>query len=229
MVDLNKYKAVIFDWDGTLVDSHGMLLNAHNQVRKEFDEPEWTLEEFLKKPSLSGREFFGMVYPGRAQEADTIFYDFIEKHHLEFLEPMARAEEFITSLDLELGVVSNKRHPTLNLEVDQMQWRDHFVSIVGAGQAERDKPAPDPLLMAMNEIHPKLQGHEILYVGDTETDLKTAKAVGADAVFLQIEGHRPDLLETYQPSYYFNSLEEFADQVMGQVTNGTGKANRRVS
>ena len=223
MIDLDKYKAVIFDWDGTLVDTCGILLEAHNHVRTSFEEPLWTMEEYMAKPSFSAREFFKMIYDGRAEEAEIIFYEFIEEKHLEFLKPMNGVVEFFELTDLPLGVVSNKRHPTLNIEVDKMEWRPQFKSIIGAGQAKKDKPAPDPLLMAINEIDENIQGSDILYVGDTETDLLTGKAVGADLVFIQSDRPRPDLIEKHIPSYVFDDLKSFVDA----VTLGNSTPNKQ--
>lgn len=210
MVDLSKYKAVIFDWDGTLIDSHSLLMEAHNKVRMHFNETPWTTEEL---PSRSAKEFFGDAYKDRAEEADGIFYEFIEQNHLDFLKSMDSAVDLLDIIKAPMGVVSNKRHKTLNLEVDKMEWRPRFKSIIGAGQAKNDKPAPDPLLMAMAEIDPDLQGLEILYVGDTETDLLTGKAVGADVVFIQSDRPRPDLVEKHSPRYVFDDLKSFINAV----------------
>lgn len=85
---INKYKAVIFDWDGTIVDTCGLILDAHNHVRKYYDEPLWTMEDFMGRASQSAREYYPTVYGDKADEAQEILYEYIEKKHLEYLEPM---------------------------------------------------------------------------------------------------------------------------------------------
>lgn len=220
-IDLNRYKAVIFDWDGTLVDTCGLILDAHNHVREAFGHEVWTMEHFLGQASKSAREYYPEVYGDKADEAQTILYDYVGKHHLNYLKPMNMAQEILQQIQLPIGIVSNKKYTTLNIEVDAMGWRSHFHSIIGAGQAERDKPSPLPLLMGLAEIDASLTPPDILYVGDTETDLLTAQNAGCDAVFIQSEAPRPDLIEKYAPAHAFDDLKSFADAVTGhdRLTN----------
>ena len=71
MINLKNYKAVIFDWDGTLVDTCGLILKAHNHVRKHYNQPEWTMDDFLGCASQSAREYYPTVYG----DEDEIFED----------------------------------------------------------------------------------------------------------------------------------------------------------
>ena len=212
-VNLSKYKAVIFDWDGTLVDTCGILLQAHNHLREVFGLKLWSMEEYMKLPSLSAKEFFSMMYEGRAEEADTIFYDFIKKHHLTYLKPMDCALSVLDSINLPMGIVSNKRHDALHVEVDAMKWRSYFKSIIGAGHADKDKPAPAPLLMSMAEIDEDLVPSDVLYIGDTETDLMTAQNTGCPSVLIQSDKPRPDLIKKYNPDFAFDDLKSFIDAI----------------
>ena len=50
---------------------------------------------------------------------------------------------------------------------------------------------------------------DILYVGDTETDLLCAQNTGCDVAFIQSGGSRPDLIEKYSPTYSCNNIEDF--------------------
>jgi len=213
---LDKYKAVIFDWDGTLVDTCGLILDAHNHVRKHFDKPLWTMDNFLGAASESAREYYPKVYGERSDEAQVVLYDYVEANHLDYLEPMSDAQnllELIKQSGLPMAVVSNKRHKTLLIEIEHVGYRDYFDFVIGAGVANKDKPSPDPLLDAINALEEGLSPQEILYVGDTETDLLTAKNTNSPFAFIQSEASRPDLIEKYAPDYNYLSISEFLEAI----------------
>ncbi len=213
MVDLNNYKAIIFDWDGTLVDTCGLILDAHNHVRKHYGHEEWTMEHFMGQASKSAREYYPEIYGDKADEAQVVLYDYVEAHHLNYLEPMEQAKDFLDMINLPIGIVSNKRHKTLHIEVEHVGWKDHFVSVIGAGFADKDKPSSVPLLHAMSQIDQSIKPQDVLYIGDTETDLLTAQNTGCDVIFIQSEAPRPDLIEKYQPLFACDSLAEFIQAV----------------
>lgn len=222
-IDLSKYRAVIFDWDGTLVDTCGLILDAHNHVRAHYGHALWTMEHFLGRASKSAREYYPEVYGDDAAEAQKVLYDYVRKHHLNTLQAIDHSLDLLNRIDLPMGVVSNKGHETLHIEVDHMGWRTHFDCIIGAGHAEKDKPSPAPLLMGMAEIDSTLEPADILYVGDTETDLLTAQNTGCDVVFVQSDKSRPDLVEKYDPTYACHRLDEF----IAAVTDTDVLANKK--
>jgi phosphoglycolate phosphatase len=131
------------------------------------------------------------------------------------MEAVLQLFDYIDNTQKPMAIVSNKRHKTLEIEMDHMGWRDRFETVLGAGQADKDKPAPDPLLMALGQMPSKPKMSEILYVGDTETDLLCAKNSGCDVAFVQSDGPRPDLIEKYAPKYHCHSLSELIEHFKG--------------
>ncbi len=215
---LSNYKAVIFDWDGTLVDTCGLVLDAHNHVRKHMGHKLWTMDDFLGQASKSAREYYPEVYGDKAEEGMKVLYEFVDEHHLTYLKAMPQALEMLALIkeqNIPMGIVSNKRHETLLVEVVKMGWDEYFKAIIGAGYAQRDKPAPDSLLIAMSQIEQNLQPSDILYVGDTETDLLCAQNTGCPVVLIQSDKPRPDLIDKYNPKEAFENLSAF----MKAVTN----------
>ena len=215
-MDLQKYKAVVFDWDGTLVDTCGLILDAHNHVRVHMGHDLWTMDDFLGQASKSAREYYPEIYGERADEAQEVLYNFVGEHHLSYLSPMQSAQELLSALSPchFLAVVSNKRHDVLMREIAHVGWQHHFKSMVGAGVAAKDKPSPEPLLHALKEISSDILPEQILYVGDTETDLLCTLQAGCDCVFIQSDRPRPDLVEKYNPVLSCDSVEEFLARIV---------------
>lgn len=207
---ISQYKAIIFDWDGTLVDSNDWVLAAHNHVRKIMNRPLWTKEDIFGHSSLSARETYPREYGSESGKAMEILYDYVKKHNQDSAKPYPHSKNVLQLLQdqkIPMGVVSNKRHEPLNEVIDYLEWRHFFKTAIGAGHAERDKPHSAPLFKALFDIHPQLKSEEVLYVGDSETDLLTAKNAGCDMAFVQSDKPRPDLIEKYQPQYAWDTLE----------------------
>lgn len=223
---LDDYKAIIFDWDGTLVDSTDWVLSAHNYVRQYMKQPLWTKDDIFGCSSLSTRELYPQIYGEKAEEAMGLLFDYTDKHNFESARPYDGSHSLLEKLDemdIPTAVVSNKRHEPLNDVIDHMNWRKFFKSAIGAGGAERDKPSPIPFLKAINGINYMLQPADVIYVGDTETDLLCAKNAGCDVVFIQSDGERPDLIEKYAPKYQFMTIKEFYSYIIDEKAPKTTK------
>jgi phosphoglycolate phosphatase len=85
--------------------------------------------------------------------------------------------------DVFLGIVSNKVGEFLRREVDRLGWTSFFGSIVGAGDATADKPACEPVHLALAPSGVPA-GEEVWFVGDTATDMECARNSGCIGVLL---------------------------------------------
>ncbi len=184
-------RAIVFDWDNTLVDTWPTIHHALNATLEAMGHELSTLEETKSRVRHSLRDVFPNMFGDRWKEARNVFYDAFERTHLENLEPIAGASAMLRSLKdhgLYLAVVSNKTGHYLRKEAEHLGWDGHFARLVGAGDAERDKPEVEPLRLALEgcEIRP---GPEIWFAGDSGVDMEIAHRTGCVAVLL----HRGDL------------------------------------
>ncbi len=199
-------QAVFFDWDGTLVDTLPWLLKAHNHVRGHLGLEAWSVEEFKHFVRYSSRELYGPLYKERAEEALAVLRAVMEANHLENLHVLPdslQLLEYLGSREIAVGIVSNKRHEFLLREIDHLGWGHLSRVSIGAGFAEKDKPAADPLLLALRQcgIEP---GSHVWYVGDSETDMQTAQAAGCAAILVRHNHNNEHLAERYNPLFVFD-------------------------
>lgn len=184
MTSVTYPKLVLFDWDGTIVSSALSILNAHNHVRINLGLELWDMLTFIEKAARIGtaKETFSVLYPDDVERAHQLYYEHIADNRFETLEIIAGVIEFIELLkkkEILLGVVSNMRHDALIREIDAMGLSNYFNVVVGAGEAARGKPHPDPIYLAVERLglpHSML-GHTWFF-GDMETDEKSSKAAG---------------------------------------------------
>ncbi len=197
-----KPAAVFFDWDGTLVNTLPGLREAHNHVRTSYGYDSWTEAEFRSNLRHSARELYPRLYAENAQDALERLYDYVKTHHLAALEVIDGAPEVLDALQkagIPTALISNKRHEVLLREVGHLGWTDRFVTCVGAGQAPRDKPAADPLHMAVERSGLDFPMDSLWYVGDTVTDLEVAAAAGCRSVLLLDGENKEELIDQYKP------------------------------
>lgn len=209
----NIPKAIFFDWDGTLVDTLGWLLTAHNYVRTSLGYQPWTNEEFKEIIRYSSRELYNRLYGAQEQEAHDILRAFMESSHLDHLRVFTDALpllSFLQEIGVPAGVVSNKRHHFLMREVKHLGWDNLLRVAIGAGYVEKDKPAAEPLLAALKESG-LTPGPTIWYVGDSETDMLTARAAGCAAVLVRHHHDNEHLVERYAPEQVFDDCQALQD------------------
>ncbi len=210
-------KAVFFDWDGTLVDSLPLLFASHNHVRVQMGLHPWTQEEYRQAIVFSTRELYPKIYGERSQAAQDMLYHYIKENHLQQLTLLDGAEELIECLaarGVPMGVVSNKRHDVLRREVEHVGWGKHFGVYNGAGVAALDKPSGVPLIHALAEHPASPSVKDIIYVGDTESDLSCAQEAGCPVAFIRHGQDRADLLSRYEARYVVDDLAQLKERLI---------------
>jgi phosphoglycolate phosphatase len=183
---LARPRAILFDWDNTLVDSWVTIHEALNITMAAMDKPLWSMQETKEKVRLSLRESFPRHFGERWEEARRIYLDKFSAIHLDRLTVLPGRGELLQELAGEgiyLGVVSNKTGALLRREADVLGWSALFGAIVGAGDAAADKPDTAPVRLAL-EPSGIAPGEMVWFVGDTGVDIECARNSGCVPVLL---------------------------------------------
>lgn len=175
-----KPTAVLFDWDNTLVDSWPAIHAAVNRTLVAMGHQPWSLEEAKRRIQRSLRDSFPQLFGERWGEARDIYYRSFAEVHLDTLKPKDGALELLDELrnrDIYLAVVSNKTGKYLRLEAERLGWNGYFKALVGATDAARDKPAIEPVDMALTGSGIE-RNTKVWFVGDGAVDLECARNAG---------------------------------------------------
>jgi len=181
---LPKPRAVIFDWDNTLVDTWPIIHAALAQTFRDMGKREWTLEETMARVRKSMRDSFPEVFGESWEKAGELYQSYYRAIHLEKLTPLPKATEVLRRVrekKLFCTVVSNKKGNNLRLEIGALQWEPYFDAIVGSDDAARDKPHTDPVHLAFEKSGLK-PSPDVWFIGDSEIDLECAEATGCTAI-----------------------------------------------
>jgi len=213
MTVIAKPRALIFDWDNTLVDSWACLTVAINRTLVHMGHGEWSAEEVKERVALSMRDAFPALFGDRWTEARDVFTRSFAEIHLDYLKELPGRSQLLQSLAAEglwLAVVSNKRGSFLRDEAEVLGWNKLFAQLVGAGDAERDKPDPAPVHLALagSGIAP---GPDVWFLGDNLVDLQCAVNAGCVPVLLRQEDPKAGELEPAPPRYHLRDGGELLE------------------
>jgi len=180
-------KAVIFDWDNTLVDVWDVITDSINEVRASFGQSLWSIDEAKAQCVLAMRESFPLWYGEAWKKARDIFYSRYHQTHLSHLKVMPGAEallRFLKERGIPAFIVSNKRGDNLRDEIDHLGWGGFFAGVAGSMDAENDKPERGPVDLVLNGAGLKADDPSVWFVGDTHADVDCARAAGCTPVMV---------------------------------------------
>jgi phosphoglycolate phosphatase len=215
-VNVVRPRALLFDWDNTLVDTWETIHVALNKALTAMGHTPWTPEETRQRVRASARDSFPALFGDRADEAADIFYRAFESQHLQTLRERDGAGAMLRALAgmdwLYLAVVSNKKGHLLRREADHIGWSDYFSRLVGANDAARDKPAVEAVTLALTESGLKL-GPNVWFVGDTDIDMTCAVAAGCTPVLLRPEAPAEDEFPGTAPHLHIASCQALLEVI----------------
>lgn len=173
-------RAVLFDWDNTLVNTWPTIVECYHDTFMTLGLTPWTAEEVQVRAHGSLRDVFPTLFGDRASEAEKVFYQTFHRIHLERLQPLPGADALLErcrEAGCYVAIVSNKVGENLRTEMAHLGWQRWIARAVGAKDAKRDKPAPDPIYLALDGtgIAPD---ETVWMVGDSLADLQCAHAAG---------------------------------------------------
>jgi len=210
MSDLTAPSAILFDWDNTLVDNWASIAGALNATLLAFDQPTLTEGEVRGMVRHSMRDSFPTMFGDRWGEARDIFYASFRANHLETLKPLTGVSDLLQDLmdlDVLLGIVSNKGGDYLRREIEHLDWGGFFHRAVGAGDAAIDKPAVEPVDMAL-EGSGVGRSKAVWFVGDAAVDLECGIRAGCTPV-LRVSGDEPaEAYKDWPPAAVANSSQD---------------------
>jgi len=182
-----RYKAVIFDLDGTLLDTLTDLTRAANHALRESGFPERTEEEVRRFVGNGTQKLLERAVPSKQTEAvmerlKQVYDCFYKVHCKDHTAPYSGIPEMLESLARQgyaLGVVSNKPDFAVQ-ELVPEHFPGCFDSVSGERKGVAKKPAPDLLREAMGKLG--ATAGDSVYVGDSEVDLLAAENAGIPCI-----------------------------------------------
>jgi pyrophosphatase PpaX len=205
-----RFPVVLFDLDGTVIDSGAIILASMRHAAREVlgvEVPDEQLMAAVGGPGLEAQ--MQALSPDRAEELVTVYRAHNEPLHDE-LACCAGMDEVLVQLKDEgrrLGIVTAKRRQTVELAFARIPIEHLFETVVGGDETKKHKPDPEPLLLALERLG--AAPDDAVYVGDAPFDIKAAKAAGLYSVGVSWGGiHGRERLEAEEPDALVDTTEE---------------------
>ncbi|MBU3131404.1 HAD family hydrolase [Clostridium gasigenes] len=175
------YKAIIFDLDGTLLDTLEDLANACNYALKECGLSTYEVNKYKKFVGDGRYKLIERIIPKQDYTEDLfnkvlkLYDDYYLEHMVDETKPYEGICELLDELrglGIKLAVVSNKPHE-FTIEMVKNYFNNKIDIVFGQRKNYQVKPNPETIFEVMNEF--KLEKEECVYVGDSNVDMQTAK------------------------------------------------------
>jgi pyrophosphatase PpaX len=206
-----RFPVVLFDLDGTLIDSGPIILESMQHAVRTVLGREIPRDQLGL--TIGGQGIVAQMRAIDAEHADELLEAY--KEHNDGLHDTLEAFDELLALlpglraeGRRLGIVTAKRHRTVALALDRFPaLREDFDVVVGHEDTERHKPDPEPVLFAIERLGSTPA--ESAYVGDSPFDIQAAKSAGAFAVAVSWGGiHPDDRLLAEEPDAFVHSPAE---------------------
>ncbi|HUX23763.1 MAG TPA: HAD-IA family hydrolase [Burkholderiales bacterium] len=211
-------KAVLFDLDGTLIDSVGAYLEVA-RIAAQAQGLEVT-EQQVRHALATGSNFWKGVVPGDRHDADAIMqalsahamreWPRVLREHGKVFAGIAQTLDAIKRLGIRLGIVSGARPEVLEL-LRKDGVLDRFDSIVLGTDVSRRKPDPEGIVKCLRELG--VAADAAVYVGDTPVDIQASRAAGVHAVAVLSGAGDSAMLSAHSPDRLLSSHARLAEIV----------------
>ncbi len=203
-------KAVLFDFDGTLVDSDRITFDEIVSIAKNFHLSVPTYTQILTFRGVPVINILKELYPHLSEDKINELIDF-KRRNMETFLPQIQLKPFVNEAlhDLKqrylLGLVTSRAKYGLQFLLNAHNLKELFEVIICHDDSAQHKPHPEGILKAMEFLH--VTSQETVYVGDTEIDVLTAHNAKIPCILIS------DSEET-RADYHLKSLEDLTSVIM---------------
>lgn len=199
-------RGVLFDWDGTLLNSYEADTAAYLAMFREMGIP-WGIEDLARHYSPNWYHVYRAAKLPRARwdDADRAWRTQYAKHKPRLVAGARRVLARLQNCH-ELGLVTSGDRDRVVRQLREFRLTTMFAARVCSGDTARKKPHPEPLRLALKQM--ELEAATCVYVGDSPQDLEMARRAGVRAIAVLGPFPTENRLRAAKPELLLESIEE---------------------
>lgn len=211
------YDPILFDLDGTVIDSVALIRESHRHAVSAVlgtTLPDETLVALVGRPLIDQMRAFSVDH---ADELLRVYREWNHAHTHQLLGAYEGMDQLLTELRAHgrtLGIITSKSGPTVDLAFDVLPLRHHFTVVITAEDTERHKPDPAPIHAAIERLG--ADPARACYVGDAPFDVQAAQAAGVTAIGVTWGFFTRDVIESLSPDVIVDTTDALADVLLGR-------------
>ena len=210
---------IIFDLDGTLLDTLTDLTGSVNFCMEQCGYPQYTREDVRNMVGNGIYLLMERALPGGRENPDydrsiQLFTEHYKEHMLDATCPFPGIMDMLQKLKqqgLKLAIVSNKFDAAVK-GLNQRFFSDFIEVAIGESPNVRKKPAPDSVLEAIRELGTTMK--DSIYVGDSEVDIQTAHNAGIPCLSVSWGFKSKEFLKAHGADHIFHTAEQLLDFIV---------------
>ncbi|QSB09204.1 HAD family hydrolase [Lysinibacillus fusiformis] len=172
-------KAIIFDVDGTILDTEQAILQSLQRTLREETQKDYPFEALRFALGIPGKDALQRLnmddIEAVHQKWSAAVLEF--SHEVAVFENIEQVIQHLATKPLQMGIVTSKTAQEIVDEFDPFGLSDYFHQIVSASDTEKHKPHPEPLLKCLDAL--QVAPQDAIYIGDSIYDFQCAKQAGA--------------------------------------------------
>jgi phosphoglycolate phosphatase len=211
--------AVVFDLDGTLIDSRGDIVAAVNHALVSSGRSGLSAQVIVRHVGDGARALVARCakLPEQCEETDDLlqrFLGYYTEHPIEHSRWMPGAQEALEALaemSIKLAICTNKPRATTDAVLVSLGIRTRFRAVVAGGDVSEKKPAPGPLQLAIKQCG--VAADAAVMVGDGPQDVECARRAGARCIAVQSPFNPRERLLDARPDVFLENLVELPEVI----------------
>ncbi|MBY6344570.1 HAD family hydrolase [Providencia rettgeri] len=217
---MTRYAAVLFDWDGTVMDSTYSIASSIQLASADLELPVPSIQLASWVIGLSLESALYRAVPDLTAEQMPLFleryrYHFMQRDpHIKLFDGILPFMGELRGRQIALGVATGKSRQGLDRVLQQVNLSTFFDATRCADET-RSKPDPEMLHQLLAEL--MLEPEQVLMVGDTTHDIHMASNAGMDSVAVTYGAHDPQTLAKAEPTVMVDNVAQMRDWVLSRI------------
>jgi phosphoglycolate phosphatase len=211
-----RFRAVLFDFDGTLADSYAAITASVNHVLQHHERPALTEDKVRTLVGHGLQQLMDTILPGVDPDAAAKLYrehhPTVMKSHTKLLPGVSEGLAALKAAGVKLGVCSNKPAYFTRSLLEMLEIGEYFDVVFGPDNVGVAKPDPTMVLKALEKLGvPK---GEAVYVGDMAVDIETGRRAGIETWVMPTGSHDEATLRAAGYGRLFPGMRDVIAEVM---------------
>ncbi|MFJ8087682.1 pyrophosphatase PpaX [Lysinibacillus sp. NPDC095746] len=207
-------KALLFDFDGTLLNTNDLIIQTFMHVLNERFPGQYSPKDCLKFLGPSLKQTFSDIAPGEEEAMITKYREYNELHHDELVtqypEVVSTLEQ-LKAMGIKLAIVSTKRNKMIDRGLSVLGASHLFDIRIGTDDVKNVKPDPEPVLLALERLG--VNKEDAIMIGDNSHDIEAGHNAGVRAAGVAWAFKGEEYLQQFKPEYMLHQMTDLFEIV----------------
>lgn len=199
---------VLFDLDGTLIDTNELIIESFKHTFKTFNIP-FTDEELSTYNGPPLTDTFKKINPNKVDEMIETYREHNLLHHEQYVKLFPYVIETLKQLqekDMSLGIVTSKMRKSALVGIEMTGISTFFKTIITYDDVAHPKPHPEPIIKALDELNGHT--HSTLMIGDNFHDIVAGQRAGVFTAGVAWSRKGEEFLKSYDPTFMLKDMRD---------------------